>query len=278
MTSATYTKGCVVVYKSHGVGTVLGITRTEAAGIEVECYEIELHVSRNIVKVPTRKADTLHPISDASVIPKIVNTLLSTPQTLARGWNVLRSNGSNELREKINSGDLPTIAEVFRDLNGQSSYTAMSWRDEALAMIIAEVSVIRNDANYQETLAFLAKKTGLQLVMPTVLQRTEESAADHVPSMVVTEPLRRKPREGYLAAECVPSSEDVPFQEPPAPHTPPPVQEGTVVRAPVATRKPKKDRVSRPATPKESPKEKEPEKVFKGIVRRPDGTWGPVYE
>lgn len=296
-TPMSYTRGSIVIHNEHGAGTIISEEVVEVGGVSVTCYTINIHITDGIIRVPTTAAASVlrSPSADPAKVKEVVKIMSGTPVPLKRSWHITGKKGSNELRRKLASGDLTEIAEVFRDLRNQESFTAIRWREEALGKILTEVYAARGDTFYEDTLAHLQKLSKLTLTMPTTLMRVREDKTVAPKDLVVTGLTPRPVREGFQDSRDVPSEAGLVFQRPPAPHNLPKVDENNVV-VPTVTPKPEKKKVSRPkrvkqrtakappaikpeSTPtNETPTEATQEKRIVGVAKRKDGTWGPVYE
>ena len=119
-----------VVYPSHGVGKVVSIDTQKIAGFELEMYVIAFEKDKMTLKVPTAKAEEvgMRSIASADTISKAMSTLKGK----AKVKRVMWSRRAQEYEQKINSGDLISIAEVVRDLHKQDEGKEQSYSERQL--------------------------------------------------------------------------------------------------------------------------------------------------
>ncbi|WGI21124.1 CarD family transcriptional regulator [Amylibacter sp. IMCC11727] len=135
-----------VVYPAHGVGKIVDIIEQEVAGIEMELYDIAFEKDKMKLKVPTEKAilHGLRGLSDANVVAKCLTTLKGRARVKRAMW----SRRAQEYEQKINSGDLISIAEVVRDLHRndeqrEQSYSERQLYEAALERLTREVAAVK---------------------------------------------------------------------------------------------------------------------------------------
>ena len=135
-----------VVYPAHGVGKVVDVITQEVAGMEMELYDIVFEKDKMKLKVPTNKAiiHGLRSLSGGDVVDKCMKTLKGRARVKRAMW----SRRAQEYEQKINSGDLISIAEVVRDLHRndeqrEQSYSERQLYEAALERLIREVAAVR---------------------------------------------------------------------------------------------------------------------------------------
>lgn len=135
-----------VVYPAHGVGKVVDVITQEVAGMEMELYDIVFEKDKMKLKVPTNKAimHGLRSLSGSDVVDKCMKTLKGRARVKRAMW----SRRAQEYEQKINSGDLVSIAEVVRDLHRndeqrEQSYSERQLYEAALERLIREVAAVR---------------------------------------------------------------------------------------------------------------------------------------
>jgi CarD family transcriptional regulator len=119
-----------VVYPAHGVGRIVSIEEREVAGIHLEMFVITFEKEKLTLRVPTAKASSIGMRSLSS--PDIVEKALSTLKGRARVKRAMWSRRAQEYEQKINSGDLISIAEVVRDLHRASDQPEQSYSERQL--------------------------------------------------------------------------------------------------------------------------------------------------
>jgi len=134
-----------VVYPSHGVGKVVSIEDQEVAGFDLELYVISFEKDKMTLRVPTAKADAVGMRSLSS--PDVVVRAMDTLKGRARVKRAMWSRRAQEYEQKINSGDLISIAEVVRDLHRnddqrEQSYSERQLYEAALERLTREVAAV----------------------------------------------------------------------------------------------------------------------------------------
>ena len=135
-----------VVYPAHGVGRIVSIEEQEVAGLRLEMFVISFEKDKMTLRVPTARATEIGMRSLAS--PDMVNRALETLKGKARVKRAMWSRRAQEYEQKINSGDLLSIAEVVRDLHRsddqrEQSYSERQLYEAALDRLTREVAVVR---------------------------------------------------------------------------------------------------------------------------------------
>ncbi|QDL90715.1 CarD family transcriptional regulator [Paroceanicella profunda] len=134
-----------VVYPAHGVGRILTIEVQEIAGLKMELFVISFEKDKMTLRVPTAKADSVGMRSLST--PDIVGKALETLKGRARVKRAMWSRRAQEYEQKINSGDLVSIAEVVRDLHRnddqrEQSYSERQLYEAALERLTREVAAV----------------------------------------------------------------------------------------------------------------------------------------
>ncbi|MGF1658337.1 MAG: CarD family transcriptional regulator [Rubrimonas sp.] len=134
-----------VVYPAHGVGRILSIEEQEIAGCRLEMFVISFDKEKMTLRVPTAKANSVGMRSLSS--PDIVEKALQTLKGRARVKRAMWSRRAQEYEQKINSGDLLSIAEVVRDLHRggdqpEQSYSERQLYEAALERLTREVAAV----------------------------------------------------------------------------------------------------------------------------------------
>ncbi|MEM7522475.1 MAG: CarD family transcriptional regulator [Pseudomonadota bacterium] len=150
MTTKTKSKGefranDYVVYPAHGVGRIISIEEQEIAGVKLELFVISFEKEKMTLRVPTAKANSVGMRSLAS--PELVIKALETLKGRARVKRAMWSRRAQEYEQKINSGDLISIAEVVRDLHRaedqpEQSYSERQLYEAALERLTREVAAV----------------------------------------------------------------------------------------------------------------------------------------
>jgi len=145
--SAEFSIGDKAVYPSQGVAEIVGIENKEVFGKIQSFYVLRARVSGLRILVPTDKADQvgLRPVAGQAEIKEVMQILRDKEIHIDRQtWN-RRYRG---FMEKIKSGSLFEVAEVFRDLYRLKGLKPLSFGerrmlDTARGLIVQELSVAR---------------------------------------------------------------------------------------------------------------------------------------
>ena len=134
-----------VVYPAHGVGKIVSIEEQVIAGLTLEMFVISFEKDKMTLRVPTHRATEVGMRSLSS--PDIVSKALETLKGRARVKRAMWSRRAQEYEQKINSGDLLSIAEVVRDLHRaddqrEQSYSERQLYEAALERLTREVAAV----------------------------------------------------------------------------------------------------------------------------------------
>ena len=134
-----------VVYPAHGVGQIVSVDTQEVAGIELEMFVISFEKDKMTLRVPTNKATEIgmRALSSPDVIAHAMKTLKGKAKVKRAMW----SRRAQEYEQKINSGDLVSIAEVVRDLHRgedqpEQSYSERQLYEAAFERLAREVAAV----------------------------------------------------------------------------------------------------------------------------------------
>ena len=140
--------GDKAVYPAQGVAEVVGIENKEINGTICSFYVLRVLDSEMQILVPKEKADQvgLRPLATKDEIEEVFDILREQDIHIDKQtWN-RRYRG---FMEKIKTGSLFEVAEVFRDLYRLKSSKALSFGerrmlDTAKGLIVKELCVARN--------------------------------------------------------------------------------------------------------------------------------------
>jgi CarD family transcriptional regulator len=134
-----------VVYPAHGVGRIISIEEQEIAGLTLELFVISFEKDKMTLRVPTHKATEvgMRSLSSPDLISKALDMLKGKAKVKRAMW----SRRAQEYEQKINSGDLLSIAEVVRDLHRtddqrEQSYSERQLYEAALERLTREVAAV----------------------------------------------------------------------------------------------------------------------------------------
>jgi len=134
-----------VVYPAHGVGQIISIEEQEVAGLKLELFVISFEKDKMTLRVPTNKASEVGMRSLSS--PDVISQAMKTLKGKAKVKRAMWSRRAQEYEQKINSGDLISIAEVVRDLHRtddqrEQSYSERQLYEAALERLTREVAAV----------------------------------------------------------------------------------------------------------------------------------------
>lgn len=125
-----YKVGDFVVYPTHGVGRIVGEETQEIAGATLKLLVIEFDKQKMTLRVPMQRAEAagLRNISTLDQIEKAFETLMGKARTSRGMW----SRRAQEYENKINSGNLISVAEVVRDLHKNVDQSERSYSERMI--------------------------------------------------------------------------------------------------------------------------------------------------
>lgn len=139
--------GDMVVYPTHGVGTVEGVEQQKIGGMEITLYSITFEKDRMRLKLPLAKARSsgLRKLSSKDLLKDAMKTLEGQSRIRRTMW----SRRAQEYETKINSGNPVSIAEVLRDLrrtanDGEQSYSERQIYQAALERLAREFAAVEH--------------------------------------------------------------------------------------------------------------------------------------
>lgn len=168
----TFHIGEKVVYPNQGVGVIEQISTRNLTGQPQEFYQLKLHFSSMRVMVPTTNVTNvgLRRVSRSAEIEEILGFLQKGRCRNCPDWK----DRYKENVEKMRSGSLQCVAEVFKGLLVISQEKSLSFRekkmfDRAWQLLVEEIAVARGQS--RETIeAMLAKslsKSNLRVQLPS---------------------------------------------------------------------------------------------------------------
>ncbi|MBC7924036.1 MAG: CarD family transcriptional regulator [Bryobacteraceae bacterium] len=164
----TFQVGEKVVYPNHGVGTIENISTRAFGSSQEHFYLLRLTYNSMTVMVPfSHVADVgLRKVTRAGEIARVLAFLAAGPVKFSADWKVRYKVSS----EKMRSGALPEIAEVFKVLTIIQAEKPLSFREKKMLdcsrrMLLSEVSICRgiNEADAVDLLRSALSKAGLPM-------------------------------------------------------------------------------------------------------------------
>ncbi len=149
------TIGRKVVYPTHGVVEVQKIEEKEIYGIKESFYILKTVGSNMTLMVPTDNASKvgLRPIISKKEVPKILKILgkkSKNNHTHGGGGQQSWNKRYKEYNEKLKSGDIFEIAEVFQKIHGIRKSKSLSFgekklMDNAFKLLITELATAKGE-------------------------------------------------------------------------------------------------------------------------------------
>jgi len=166
--SESFKVGDKVVYPSHGLGEIIGEEVQMIAGTELRVFIIALTKEKMILRVPVKRAASigLRSLCSLDKLKNVFNVLQEKSRTPKGMW----SKRAQEYEEKINSGDISSLAEVIRDLYKNASDPDRSYSER----VIYESAVSRLASEWAEVESITFEKAVTSL--NTFLQEREFAA------------------------------------------------------------------------------------------------------
>jgi CarD family transcriptional regulator, regulator of rRNA transcription len=140
--------GDLAVYPAHGVGKIEAIESRVVNGEKHDFYMMKVLENNMLIMIPIRNVDSvgLRDIIDKKEIPKVYEVMKTKKETLNdnQTWN----RRYREYMDKIKTGSLYDVAEVFRDLSllkltKDLSFGERKLYDTAQVLLVKELSTAR---------------------------------------------------------------------------------------------------------------------------------------
>lgn len=141
--------GDLAVYPAHGVGQIQSIESRVVNGEKHDFYIMKVLENGMVIMIPTNNVESvgLRDVIDKKDIPKIYDVMKSRKENLPdnQTWN----RRYREYMDKIKTGSLYDVAEVFRDLfllklNKDLSFGERKLYDTAQVLLVRELSTAKN--------------------------------------------------------------------------------------------------------------------------------------
>ena len=141
----TFVAGDLAVYPAHGVGRIEAIESKTVNGEEHDFYIMKVLESSMVIMIPTRNVASvgLRDIIDKKEIPKVYDIMKAKQE--GTGENQTWNRRYREYMDKIKTGSLFEVAEVFRDLSllkltKDLSFGERKLYDTAQLLLVKELS------------------------------------------------------------------------------------------------------------------------------------------
>ena len=140
--------GDLAVYPAHGVGVIEKIETREISGLSQDFYVMRILENDMIIMIPTENVDNvgLREIIGLNEVPKLYSILEKRDVVVDnQTWN----RRYREYMEKIKTGSVFEVAEVYRDLlmlkvEKDLSFGERKMLDTARTLLVKEISLARN--------------------------------------------------------------------------------------------------------------------------------------
>lgn len=143
--------GDKVVYPMHGAGTIEGIEKKDVLGEEQDYYIIRMPIDDVKVMVPTDRAQTVgvREIADKQEAENVYSILEQPMEELSCESNWNKRYNSNV--EKIKSGSLKEVTEVFKDLSHRHLEKGLSLGEKKMLntsknILLSELSLVQDES------------------------------------------------------------------------------------------------------------------------------------
>ena len=145
----TFAVGDLAVYPAHGVGQIQSIESRVVNGEEHNFYIMKVIENGMVIMIPTDNVESvgLREIIDKKEVPKVYDVMKSRKDAMPdnQTWN----RRYREYMDKIKTGSLYDVAEVFRDLfllklNKDLSFGERKLYDTAQVLLVRELSTAKN--------------------------------------------------------------------------------------------------------------------------------------
>jgi CarD family transcriptional regulator len=141
--------GDLAVYPAHGVGVIEAIEERVINGEQHDFYILKVIENGMVIMIPTWNVDQvgLRNVVDPADIPKIYDVIKEEQASVVdkQTWN----RRYKEYMDKIKTGSIYDVAEVFRDLyhlklTKDLSFGERKLFDTARVLLVTELSTARN--------------------------------------------------------------------------------------------------------------------------------------
>ena len=116
--SEAYKVGEKVVYPAHGVGVIESLDEMEIEGQRLKLLTIRIMETDAVIRVPVDKAERIgvRRIMGEDVLEKVMKVHKERPEKETADKKVSWTVKHRNYLEKVKSGNVETVAEVYRDL------------------------------------------------------------------------------------------------------------------------------------------------------------------
>jgi len=142
-----FSVGDLAVYPAHGVGIIEKIESQEISGYQQDFYVMRILDNNMIIMIPTTNVDNvgLRELIEQTEVPRLISILKKRDVPLDnQTWN----RRYREYMEKIKTGSVFEVAEVYRDLlilklEKDLSFGERKMLDTARTLLVKEISLAK---------------------------------------------------------------------------------------------------------------------------------------
>jgi CarD family transcriptional regulator len=139
--------GDLAVYPAHGVGVIEGVEKKRISGCSEKFYIMRILENDMIIMIPTKNVESvgLREIIGQKEVPKLYSILKKKKMSADnQTWN----RRYREYMEKIKTGSVFEVAEVYRDLlnlkvDKELSFGERKMLDTARNLLVKEISLAK---------------------------------------------------------------------------------------------------------------------------------------
>lgn len=144
----SFVAGHKVVHKTHGVGVIQGTEVLNLGGQKQDYYILKILSTGLKVRFPKDGHST---IVRSLVTEREIERIFETLRSPARSYSMVWNRRKKEFNEKIKSGSIFEIAEVYRDLHNREDGKELSFGEKemlekARQRIISEIAAARSQS------------------------------------------------------------------------------------------------------------------------------------
>jgi CarD family transcriptional regulator len=141
--------GDLAVYPAHGVGVIERIEQRKISGLQQDFFVMRILENNMIIMIPSSNVANvgLRQIIDRKEVPKVFSILQA--RDICVDDNQTWNRRYRDYMEKIKSGSVYEVAEVYRDLTNiqqdkELSFGERKMLDTARSLLIKEISLAKN--------------------------------------------------------------------------------------------------------------------------------------
>ncbi|MDT8377734.1 MAG: CarD family transcriptional regulator [Desulfotignum sp.] len=148
LTKKKFAKGDLAVYPAHGVGCIESIESKEINGDTMNFYMMKIVENGMVIMIPTSNVESvgLREVIPENEIPQVYKVMQEKAQN---GDNQTWNRRYREYMDKIKTGSIYDVAEVFRDLfqlklEKDLSFGERKLLDTAQNLLVQELSTAKD--------------------------------------------------------------------------------------------------------------------------------------